>query len=208
MSTGKLDHFQQVVHQGVSANLCSALVQMAGPSPLAGDLLLAISVSWARIACGRWVACCGSDLSGDRFPVIEEAARWFKSSAPAEDVEIRGAVVRLQRQEKTGPPTGPVTLLAFIEGKPRKVSVELAEEDHQTALRAYRDGLTVVCTGKLVRAGQGLTLENPREFGVVADEEGGRVRRRLLRSYRMNERTIQRSSARRIGPRELLLTQT
>jgi hypothetical protein len=109
---------------------------------------------------------------GDRFPVVEEAARWFKASAPSEEVEIRGAVVRLQRKDETGPPTGPVTLWAVVEGKPRKVSLELAEADHQIALQAYKEGATVVCTGTLVRTGQLFTLQNPRQFTIVPDDDG------------------------------------
>lgn len=47
VNSGKLDGFQQAVEQGVSANLCSALVKMAGSGRSSGASL-AVSLSWAR----------------------------------------------------------------------------------------------------------------------------------------------------------------
>lgn len=108
----------------------------------------------------------------DRIPVIEEAARWFKASGPREDVEVRGAVVRLQRTGETGPAEGPVSLLCFLEGEPRRVSVTLAAEDHRTTLRAY-EGVTVRCSGDLVRVGNVYTLRQPRNFAIVPEETEG-----------------------------------
>lgn len=170
VSSGKIEGFQQAVQQGVSANLCSALVNMAGRARTANDSL-AVSISWARSRPMGNSPPSEVVFPGDRFPIIEEAARWFKAIAPREDVEVRGAVVRLQRKGETGPAEGPVTLLCFIEGEPRRVSVSLAAEDHRIALRAYEEGATISCTGDLVRTGNLFTLLNQRRFTIVPEEE-------------------------------------
>lgn len=170
MSKGTLDHFQEVVNEGVSANLCSSLVRMAGQARTAADSLT-ISVSWARsrpddLSIPREIV-----FPGDRFPVIEEAARWFRASEPSGEIEVRGVVVGLKRKDETGPLMGPITLWTVMDGKPRKLQMELATKDHQIAVRAYYEGATVVCTGRLARSGQLLTLQNPRHFTIVADTE-------------------------------------
>jgi hypothetical protein len=115
VNSGKIEGFEQAVRQGVSANLCSALVNMAGRGRTANDSL-AVTISWARSRPMSESAPREVIFPGDRFPIIEEAARCLKAIAPREDVELRGAVVRLQRKGETGPAEGPVTLLCFIEG--------------------------------------------------------------------------------------------
>jgi hypothetical protein len=171
MSSGKWDHFQEAVPDGVSANLCSALVKMSETARTASDSLT-VSVSWAKSRPVDGQAAPAVSFPGDRFPVIEEAARVFKASAPREEIEVRGVVVRLQRQGEQGPPTGPILLHTFIEGKPRKVQIDLAEPEHRIALQAYPDAATVRCTGDLVRTGQIYTLRNPSGFAIVPDEPG------------------------------------
>jgi hypothetical protein len=88
---------------------------MAGRGRTANDSL-AVTISWARSRPMSESAPREVIFPGDRFPIIEEAARCLKAIAPREDVELRGAVVRLQRKGETGPAEGPVTLLCFIEG--------------------------------------------------------------------------------------------
>jgi hypothetical protein len=167
LSSGRFDPFTKAVPAGVSSNLCSAIARMGGTMPTTSEL--ALSWTWAR---SRPVEADGVRevvFPGDRLPVIEEAARMLKATAPREEVEIRGGVVKLQKEGEQGPPSGPVTLLAFIDGTPRRVFVTLAEPDHNTAIQAYQRDATVVCTGDLVKIGQKYILQNPHGFTMVSD---------------------------------------
>lgn len=70
--------FERAVHDGVSANLCSALANMAGSNAQPGDEL-GFSFTFARSrpadpSLARQIA-----FSGDRMPIIREASRvWLR----------------------------------------------------------------------------------------------------------------------------------
>src|SRR5262249_22821185 len=151
---------------GVSANLCSALAALGGSDPQPGDEL-AVSFTWARSqptdpAVPREIV-----FPGDRFPVIAEAARLFRSSAPPEKSEIRGVIVQLKADQPDGPSAGPVVVRAELCGKTRRVQITLDPRSHHVAWQAYESRAEVVCRGELIRTGNNLTLQNPRGFAVV-----------------------------------------
>jgi len=161
--------FQKAVKEGVSANLCSAIVGMNGSAVQASDELR-ISFTFARSRpvgpeVHREVV-----IPGDRIGIISEAARIYRSLAPPEETEIRGAVVQLNRTGQTGPMAGPIAVMAFLEGKPRKVFITLDESTHQIAHDAYGGGLEIVCTGDLTRQGNTLVLNNPKGFAITSNE--------------------------------------
>jgi hypothetical protein len=163
------DVFQKVVRAGVSSNLCSAVVGMNGTETLPSDELR-ISFSYARarpVGSGvpREVI-----IPGDHVRLIEEAARLYRASAPPEETEIRGAVVQLKRDEPRGAASGPITVMAFIDGKPRRVQISLDEASHQLAMQAYERGAEIACTGDLVKQGVSWALLNPKGFSVTSGE--------------------------------------
>ena len=166
--SGKSDHFEQAVRAGVSSNLCEAVAKMGGPVQPGNELV--VSVTWARSHPAPVEAVREVSIPSDRLPVITAAAGYFRAKAPPEPLELRGAVIKLQRADKDGPPSGPVTILTFLDGLPRKVQVTLAEADHQKAVEAYQRGATVTCSGELLKHGTQLTLQNPREFTVSQEE--------------------------------------
>src|SRR5207245_560804 len=97
-ATGKVDSFIWSVPKGVSANLCDAIVGMARNAERNRDL--EFDFTWSR---GRPLS---SDVQppkkviipSDAMPVIEEAGRFFKETSPREDFEVRGPVLRLERE--------------------------------------------------------------------------------------------------------------
>lgn len=168
LSSGHFDPFKEAVSAGVSSNLCFALARMAEGIPATSEL--ALSWTWARSRPVEKNAIRDVVFPGDRLPVIDEAARLLKATAPREDVEIRGHVVILRKEGELGPPAGPVTILTFIDGTPRRVTVPLAMADHHLAIQAYERGTPVACTGDLIKSGQQFTLHNPRGFTIVSED--------------------------------------
>ena len=108
-------------------------------------------------------------LGSDSIPLIQEAARLFKDTAPVEDVELQGFVTRLAR----GPTetSGEVTLEGLVDGQLRRASVELGEGTYALAVQAHEQRQRVACAGDLVKERGGFRLLHPRHFRVLQGEE-------------------------------------
>jgi hypothetical protein len=151
---------------GVSANLCQALVGMAGE----GDAVqgLQFDFSWSALRPAPEALPRRVRVLADALPIIREAGRILQETSPQEEFVLRGMVVRLERPE--GAAVGTVGIVAYIDGRPRRVNVELRGPDYDLAIRAHQEGQPVVCTGELVREGRALVLRNPRDFGLETVE--------------------------------------
>lgn len=163
---GNLKPFADAVGQGVSANLCEALVGLAQVSPSAG---LDVGISWSPNRAVAPSTPARVTLPADTIPLIREAARLFRETGPVEDFELQGGVVGLFRPE--GAAIGRVTVAGFIENHARKVLIELAEPDYSTAIRAHKEEAIVLCTGELVKDGRSFRLLNPRRFRMLGENE-------------------------------------
>ena len=156
---------RQAVQEGVSANLCDAIVALHECGEGRG---LDVSFSWApsrgapRNATERVI------LAPDVMPIVQEAARLFRETAPQEGVEVIGSVNKLEHQSDT---RGRVTIYGSVEGVPRTVVTELSEAEHSLAVRAYEGRLPITCSGELVREGRSWTLKNPRGVRLLSGEE-------------------------------------
>ncbi len=161
-SSGDPGAFSQAVAWGVSANLCEALAGLTSfCDPAEG---LSVSVSWASLRPGPKDIPTRLSVAPATGALLEEAARLFRGTTPLPDVDVRGMVVKLERAESQV--EGTATLLALVEGQPRKVEVRLQAEDYAKALRAHGERLVVGCQGELRRRGNLLRLENARQFFV------------------------------------------
>jgi len=161
--------FENVISAGVSANLCSAIVGMNGTEVQPSDELR-ISFTYARSRPVEAATPREIIIPGDHIRLIDAASRFYRSSAPPEETDIRGAVVQLRREEQSGPAAGPVTVMAFVEGKPRRVQITLDEAGHRVALQAYQQGAEIACTGDLVKVGNSWVLQNPKGFSIAAGD--------------------------------------
>jgi hypothetical protein len=166
--------FNEVVDDGVSANLCDALVGLVG-DPHERQRTLELSVSWSRSrplqSIGGLTPPSRVKLSADVMPVLFEASRWFKEIAPLEDFDLVGQVIGTHRHhEQAGP--GRITVEAVVEDRIRNVTIELNEQDYAVALEAHRDRKPVSCTGEIVKTVRSLRLNNPRGFALYSKEDG------------------------------------
>jgi hypothetical protein len=164
--TGDLDPFRSSVQDGVSANLCDAIVRLFEASPMNE---LDVSVSWSRSRPSARGPGFRKVLSADFIPVIAEASRLFKETAPEEDFELFGLVERLDRA--AGMRQGQIFVNAVIEDRARRVAIELNEPEYQSAVLAHARRLPISCLGDLVRMGRSYTLQNARDFRVVEVDE-------------------------------------
>jgi len=153
--------FAEAVRFGVSANLCSAVAEMA----TAGDAGVEVALSWARTRPVPAAKPRRVQIPDRLVPVIREAARLFRDRSPVEEFELIGPVIRLERPD--GAEVGSVTVLGFAEGIPRRVTLSVGREAYDVAIQAHRDGQPVGCSGVLQRVGTAFRLDGVRGFGVA-----------------------------------------
>jgi len=163
---GNMMPFQKAISWGVSANLCDAVVGLSAASAGEG---LEIRASWSRTRPLDAKSPIRVFLSSDTIPIIEEAARQFRETAPSEDVDVQGVVTRLERDPTAK--EGEVTITGNVEEQIRRVTLRLDEYVYGQAVRAHEERLMVQCTGDLVKEGRGYRLHNPRHFVVLTASE-------------------------------------
>jgi len=165
-ASGTVDEFEAAVAAGVSANFCEALAGLADD----GDSRRRVDVSftWARTRPSRDDVAQRVTISPDRVPFLREAARVLRDRSPVEGFELKGPVIKLERNDQAAP--GLVTVHARVDEAWKRVRVELADVDYTTAVEAHREGRDVACTGRLVREGRSLVLKNPANV-LTSDED-------------------------------------
>jgi hypothetical protein len=163
---GDLDSFVGVVGRGVSANLCSALGEMSSDASLRE---VEVGVTWAR----AWPRRPGGDritLSRELLGLMSQGATRLADVDEREDYEVVGPVVFASSESGAGE----VRINVLLEGRPRRVRVDLSAEDYNRAVHAHarRDhGVLVRCAGDLVKDGRMYRLLSPRRFEVLTPDD-------------------------------------
>lgn len=169
-SDAGLDAFLAHEQDGLSANLCEALVALAGEQ----EVPLGITLAWAL---DRPMRNMPSEFSfpTESISVLREAARELRQRLPEEVVRARGNVVRLHRDAVSG--AGDVTIAGIVSGddlgKLRRISASLAEEDYEQAIEAHQQFSDVEIVGELYQRGTRTYLRDARGFAVhlaIADD--------------------------------------
>lgn len=155
--------FVEVVEEGVSANLCDALVTLIEPFPG-----LDVSVTWARTL-PQPVARDVVRFGKADAPILREAARVFRDLEPRPAQRLVGVVQRLKRG---GAETaGMIGLRTSIDGRNQSVRADLPQSDYEQAIRAHREKTPICMEGDLDRIGQRWRLLNARVVDVIQDED-------------------------------------
>jgi hypothetical protein len=164
--TGNIKVFDETIRNGVSANLCDAIVGLSRVSPNDG---FSIDFSWAAALPTSETKPESIQIASDSVSIIEDAARHFREITPREEFTLEGIVVSLKREP--GSPIGYVKLLGFIDEKPRSVSIQLREMDYQLAVQAHKQHQPVSCVGELLKEGRSFELRNARSFGMRGEDD-------------------------------------
>ncbi len=154
--------FGEAVANGVSANLCEALVRLIEPFPA-----LDIGVSWART---RPVTRGATFVRFGRADaaLLREAARSLRDRAPRPDMRLYGFVRLLKRDEEDD--DGTIGLVTDIDAQRQSVAAVLERADYERVVQAHRDRTPVVLAGDLERMGQRWRLLNPRLTDIIRDD--------------------------------------
>jgi hypothetical protein len=155
-----LGPFTAAVDEGLSANLCEALVGLGGGAGHPFELSLSLAAVRAESTVLEPVR-----FRRDHLPVLREAALELRARTPEEDVVVTGEVVRLHR-EAAG--SGEITLVGRVDDQEplRRIWLDLPGEDYAAAMRAHEEMREVIVSGNLMRRGTRYVLTNPSGFRV------------------------------------------
>lgn len=161
-----LDPFLSAVEAGSSANLYEALATMLQPFDGA---VLESSVSFGAVR-PTTTPVVRARFDPESVPVLREAARVLKEREPIPDFELEGLVVGLTSEEPDR--GGTITVLGPVDGRLRRVRVELGREEYEHAMRAHKEKRVVSVEGDLKRGRGALELEASRRLrlGAVYEE--------------------------------------
>jgi hypothetical protein len=147
--TGDLDLLDQDVEDGLSANLCDAILGLSGAVSRL-DATVELRVRWALTDPTDEPATV-VDVDHGEIAQLPRIAQVLRGIAPIPNQTVRGYVVQSRR--KPGEPTGVINLDAELDGKVRVVKVELDVDDWLVAHDVFGAGGELEVTGTLERAG-------------------------------------------------------
>lgn len=162
LARNSVPHVEHMAGAGLSANLCEALVKIAGEDRR--DFSLSFSWSSERpmeqpsppIAIRR-----------EHTGALEAVAKDLRERLGREEgAVVRGVVMKLHRDVHPREATIYGSLLPEESLRQRRVRVELRPEDIDKATDAWRDGLEVAVTGDLEPRGTGVRMRGVTAFVV------------------------------------------
>lgn len=157
-----LGSIDQTVEQGVSANLCDALIGLAGDQKSRD---FSISISFSKLepidpSIQQMFAFKSSSVRN-----LERVSEYLKDNYVIKNKRIFGIVTKLDRDANEA--IGKVTITAHVEDRERNVTFELPNEDYLEAIRAHENKWVVECFGDIHVNSRSAKLINNREFRVI-----------------------------------------
>lgn len=165
MTNQNMEPFGAAVTNGVSANLCEALVGLYNQADIKS---LAFRMTWARTRQHDPHMISEAQITHDIMPLIEEGGRWLRRTAPIENTTVAGMPFILEHQYGQG---RQIIVSTIIDGKPRTVHIDLTEAEYNRAIEAHRSEKMIKCDGILTREGRRFTLTQPSPIEVIQDSD-------------------------------------
>lgn len=160
LETSSLDDsieiFRSTVQQGVSANLCEAVVEMSSYRDVYQDI--EINFTWSPKYQTDWDTPEKIILKSETMPIFEKVADMLREFEPKENFVVYGPVLRLERSEEAV--IGKITVQSFVLGSVRNIQIELPEPEYHVALQAHDQQKNIYCKGTLQKEGRYYWLSN------------------------------------------------
>lgn len=160
--------FEERIGDGVSANLCEALVDIGGQR----QSMFELSISWATASPAE------ADTPLVRFDsraisTLKRAAKHLRRLPVAEAVVVIGRVTHLERPRPTDK-LGKVQLTGTIQAKDQRreedrIVMRLNPQQYSLAVATHGDGRNVRVTGALRHTGRQYEISRIDRFEVLAD---------------------------------------
>ncbi len=155
-----IDHFDDAIADGVSANLCTSLASLTDH----GDGI-AIDMAWAIVRQSE-VPASHFKFSKDSAGILNEAASLLRRSQPILDESIVAHVVKLER----GPEDfdGKATISGFLPDQGAKqLKIEFDSSVYDTVITAFQKRQIIHLEGDIHHVGNSYELQNPRNLSLA-----------------------------------------
>lgn len=159
-----IEPFQEVVEEGVSANLCEAVTDADNERQKYQPLRLSVSWSYAIEEASKDNVPNQIEFSPSVLPYIERAGELLREKNP-EKVILYGYVIALKRESIIE--LGKITIVTTIDRRQKNIHVQLDREAYSAAVQAHDDALQISVEGELIKKGRFTYLEKPRNFQII-----------------------------------------
>jgi len=155
--------FEDLVEEGVSANLCDALYVIAEQSV---DRAVELDFTWsAKVPRVGQEARSRIVVPPMITPVLSDMAKHLKQVAPQPGFEVMGKVERLSNQELGE--GFDLALRAIVEGRERLIALQLSDAEREIASTAWKTGRSVFTRGVLDKRYRPYRLLEPDLFELI-----------------------------------------
>lgn len=158
--------FEALVSNGVSANMCDALVGLSGEQRNRG---FDIGISFSASEDIEISSVISYSFSSNDVPAIEKVSEYLKENYVIDNATISGPVKKLDRPNSED--DGTVTIEAFVGDRDRSVSFELSSNEYHEAILAHDQKLVVEISGDIHIGPRSARMLNPNGFRVFGAKD-------------------------------------
>ena len=156
-----LEPFRQGVGNGVSANLCDAVAELAS-----NGRGIAIGLFWADVRPSN-IPDSHFQFTENSADILTEAAKFLRSNEPSLDERIMAQVVRLERQPDEF--DGKAVILTSLEGRFVYLKVTFEQSVYDMVIKAFQERSLISMSGDIYPEGTGYVLKRPHNVTFVED---------------------------------------
>ena len=159
-----LSVFDDSYLQGVSSNFCSAISEISsnGKNDVEIEIILNDTIDAKENI--RKI-----EIKKEIIPIINNVKEYYKQDLTTENFVLIGHVTKLHQEVDES--EGDITLTCLIDGKLKKVKLELNETFYTIAQEAHRNKSYLRCVGTLKVNGRVTTLTNIEDVLIMSDDE-------------------------------------
>jgi len=156
--------FEGAVSNGVSANLCDAIIGMSG-SEKSRDIEISIDLAISEKDSQEIPR--KHRFNSSHIPILGTASDYYKGNFVIKNYEARGLVVRMDHEPAED--FGVIRVTSTVNGTDKNISIQLSLDEYWEAVNAHKPRLTVVCQGDLHVTPRSAFLVDTRNFRVIND---------------------------------------
>ncbi|MCT7361043.1 hypothetical protein [Thalassolituus pacificus] len=154
--------FESAVEQGVSANLCDALVGLTGEKE-SRDVNITISLSRTDSECQDIPL--QHSFKSNIVEYLKRASDYYKEKYTIHNYNVSGTVTGLKHEENDN--IGTVTVASMVNGREKHITFELSAEEYWQAHQAHGNAEVIECCGDLYVSPRSAMLVNVAGFRVL-----------------------------------------
>lgn len=165
-SHGEMQSFAEAVPQGVSANLCDAIIALSKASI---DSALDVRMTWASKQPQHEPAPGHVLIPRSALPALSAASGYLRELEPEPDFRFLGTVFRIE-DSKDDAHHLKATAVGIVEERERSVTFVVPERNRDEGLSALNHQLPIACRGTLDRRTKPYSLTDVRDFSITGTD--------------------------------------